>query len=101
MAKTKGAVQFGSVSLEELNRVLKPAALVLVSIKYAKQVGLNITPCVLDNSRVTATAATGEEVADVVDFGAPSKKTQKKKKVEEVEEVEEEETEIEVGVMQF
>jgi hypothetical protein len=79
MAKTKGAVQFGLVTLDELNRILKPAATVLVSVKYAKEVGLSIRPVALDNERVKATAASQEEVVERVDFTAPAAKSKGKR----------------------
>jgi len=42
--RTKGAVSFVAVTLGELNRVLREGATVLVSRRYAEQVGLAGTP---------------------------------------------------------
>jgi hypothetical protein len=39
--KTKGATSFLSVSLADLNEILKPEALVLVSRKFAETLGLH------------------------------------------------------------
>jgi hypothetical protein len=39
--RTKGAGSFVATTLEELNRVLKPDAIVVVSRRYAEQLQLN------------------------------------------------------------
>ena len=44
--RTKGAVSFISVTLGELNRVLKPEAIVVVSRRYAEPLGLEGKPMV-------------------------------------------------------
>jgi hypothetical protein len=42
--RTKGAVSFLAVNLGELNRVLKEGAIVIVSRRYAEQLGLEGKP---------------------------------------------------------
>ncbi len=42
--RTKGAVSFVAVNLGELNRVLKEGAVVVVSRRYAEQLGLEGKP---------------------------------------------------------
>ena len=42
--RTKGAVSFVAVNLGELNRVLKEGAIVVVSRRYAEQLGLEGKP---------------------------------------------------------
>jgi len=42
--RTKGAVSFVAVNLGELNRVLKEGAIVVVSRRYAEQLGLEGRP---------------------------------------------------------
>lgn len=79
MAKTKGAVQFGVVTLEELNRVLQPAAEVMVSVRYAKMVGLKVRPVQLDKDNVVAVAATQESVVDVTTFDRDKKPHKQRK----------------------
>lgn len=107
MAKTKGAVQFGVISLEQLNNVLKPAADVLVSIKFAKMIGLGalIRPVVLDKDNVVAVAATQEDVVSVETFGAARKgksaKAAKKTKTSESSDSDDEGGDIEIGVTRF
>jgi len=52
-----GSVSFCNVSLEELNRVLKPGARVVVSIKYAEMIGLH-------GSKIQATPSLISSMAD-------------------------------------
>jgi len=42
--RTKGAVSFLAINLGELNRVLKEGAVVIVSRRYAEQLGLEGKP---------------------------------------------------------
>jgi hypothetical protein len=54
-----GAVSFCKVSLAELNRILKPSANVVVSLRYAEMIGL-------DGSKISADTATIKAVANHV-----------------------------------
>ena len=57
--RTKGAVSFVVVSLGELNRILKEGANVVVSRRYAEQVGLSGTPMSANAKNI---AAFGEQI---------------------------------------
>ena len=59
--RTKGAVSFVAVSLNDLNGVLKPNATVMVSRRYAEQLQLSGEP-------VAATTKNIESYASQVDF---------------------------------
>ena len=59
--RTKGAVSFVAVTLNDLNGVLRPTAMVMVSRRYAEQLQLSGKP-------VSATTKTIESYANQVDF---------------------------------
>lgn len=63
-----GAVSFCKVSLAELNRVLQPAAQVIVSLRYAEMVGLGGQKITADSSTIK-TLAKGKDVkVDIENF---------------------------------
>lgn len=55
-----GSVSFMQVSLKELNRVLKPEANVIVSVRYAQLVGLSGKPVSSTLDVMTYAAASGK-----------------------------------------
>jgi len=57
--RTKGAVSFVVVSLGELNRVLREGANVVVSRRYAEQLGISGTPM---SANAKNLAAYGEQI---------------------------------------
>ena len=52
--KTKGATSFITVSLDQLNHVLKPTAPVMVSRKFAEALGLTGTKVASNSTTVNA-----------------------------------------------
>lgn len=48
--RVKGSTSFMQIELEELNRLLKPNAKVIVSAKYASLIGLNGKPVAADSN---------------------------------------------------
>jgi hypothetical protein len=63
-----GSVSFCKISLSELNRVLKPTAQVIVSLKYAEMVGLHGSMIEADTSYVKALAENASAQIDVENF---------------------------------
>jgi hypothetical protein len=55
--RTKGSVSFVQVNLEELNRVLRGSAPVMVSRKFAEQLGL-------ESQAIQAQASTAKKLAE-------------------------------------
>ena len=66
MARTKGSYSCVYVSLADLNGVLKPNASVLISRRYANQIGLQGTPTPLSTENIIA-AGNPVAVTEVVD----------------------------------
>jgi hypothetical protein len=81
--RKKGSVSFMQVELAELNRVLKPDAKVILSIRYAQLVGLNGKPVSSNLDVLGHCVASGKAEMELVDFGAeedmPSPTPNKKK----------------------
>lgn len=63
-----GSVSFMQVELSELNRVLKPDAKVILSIRYAQLVGLNGKPVSSNLDVVTHCVSSGKAEMHLVDF---------------------------------
>lgn len=63
-----GAVSFCKITLEELNRILKPTAQVIVSIRYAEMIGLSGTRIVADTNTVSTLASTVSVDVQVEEF---------------------------------
>ena len=57
--RKSGSVSFMQISLKELNRVLKPEAQVIVSVRYAQLVGLQGKPVSSTLDVMTYAAASG------------------------------------------
>jgi len=74
-----GAVSFCKVSLAELNRILKPSANVVVSLRYAEMIGLDGSKISADTSTIKAVA--NHVNADVRVESFDGKYVQKKKDV--------------------
>lgn len=73
--KTKGATSFITVSLDQLNHVLKPTAPVMVSRKFAEALGLTGTKVASNSTTVNAVKQENvfvkndkEEENELVDF---------------------------------
>jgi hypothetical protein len=81
--RKKGSVSFMQVELAELNRVLKPDAKVILSIRYAQLVGLNGKPVSSNLDVLGHCVASGRAEMELVDFGdeedIPSPAANKKK----------------------
>jgi hypothetical protein len=67
--RKKGSVSFMQVELAELNRVLKPDAKVILSIRYAQLVGLNGKPVSSNLDVLGHCVASGKAEMSLVDFG--------------------------------
>ena len=67
--RKKGSVSFMQVELNELNRVLKPDAKVILSIRYAQLVGLNGKPVSSNLDVLGHCVASGKAEMELVDFG--------------------------------
>lgn len=63
-----GSVSFMQVELNELNRVLKPDAKVILSIRYAQLVGLNGKPVNSNLDVITHCVASGKAELKLVDL---------------------------------
>lgn len=63
-----GSVSFMQVELSELNRVLKPDAKVIVSIRYAQLVGLQGKPVNSNLDVITHCVSSGKAEMQLVDF---------------------------------
>jgi len=63
-----GSVSFCRVSLEELNRVLKPSANVIVSLRFAGMVGLVGQKIVSDTPTIVGVASTKDAEVSLEHF---------------------------------
>ena len=66
--RKKGSVSFMQVELNELNRVLKPDAKVILSIRYAQLVGLNGKPVSSNLDVLGHCVASGKAEMELVEF---------------------------------
>jgi hypothetical protein len=66
--RKKGSVSFMQVELNELNRILKPDAKVILSIRYAQLVGLNGKPVSSNLDVLSHCVASGKAEMQLVDF---------------------------------
>jgi hypothetical protein len=66
--RKRGSVSFMQVELNELNRVLKPDAKVILSIRYAQLVGLNGKPVNSNLDVITHCVASGKAELKLVDL---------------------------------
>lgn len=72
-----GSVSFMQVELNELNRVLKPDAKVILSIRYAQLVGLQGKPVSANLDVMTHCVASGKVDAKLVDLEGDELKSPK------------------------
>lgn len=71
-----GAVSFCKVTLAELNRVLKPTAHVMVSVKYAALVGLSGTAMKSDTSSIQNAVTSNTCEIKIEDFNETKQDTE-------------------------
>jgi hypothetical protein len=76
-----GSVSFMQVELSELNRVLKPDAKVILSIRYAQLVGLNGKAVSSNLDVVTHCVSSGKAEMQLVDFNNDEPDSPKPNKV--------------------
>ena len=68
--RKKGSVSFMQVELKELNRVLRPDAKVVLSIRYAQLVGLDGKPVSSNLDVLSHCVASGKAELEITDFSS-------------------------------
>lgn len=79
-----GSVSFMQVELAELNRVLKPDAKVILSIRYAQLVGLNGKPVSSNLDVITHCVGSARAQIELVDLDDDLESPKANKKKEEI-----------------